>query len=74
MNAQAESCKRTDHLERSVRAPALRPGNRWFAWAGRHPGVILLGAVAVAVLAIPKPTRKHNVESDSAGEEVPLFI
>jgi len=48
--------------------------SRWRNWARRHPGVLLLGAVAVVVLALPEPARLHDVERDPGGEEVPLFI
>lgn len=46
----------------------------WLEWAGRHPGVVLLGALAMAILALNDPPRTESVECDANGEEVPLFI
>ena len=46
----------------------------WFNWAGRHPGVVLLGALVMAIMALQKPPCKKDIEHDSGGEEVPLFI
>jgi len=56
--------KAANHLER----------RGWFNWAGRHPGVELLGALVVAILALQKPPRIEDIERDTSGEEVPLFI
>jgi hypothetical protein len=60
--------------ERRDKAPCPRQRHTWFGWAGRHPGVVLLGAVIMAIIAIPDPPSVHEVEDDSTGEEVPLFI
>jgi hypothetical protein len=46
----------------------------WFNWAGRHPGVVLLGALVMAILALPKSPRTGDIEPDLGDEEVPLFI
>jgi hypothetical protein len=46
----------------------------WFNWAERHPGVVLLGALVMAILALPKSPRSEDIERDTTGEEVPLFI
>jgi hypothetical protein len=46
----------------------------WFNWARRHPGVVLLSALAMAILALPKSPKTENTESDASGEEVHLFI
>jgi len=54
--------------------PQTRSGHRWYDWAAQHPGVVLLGAVAVALLAVPTPPRTCDVERNPEGEEVPLFI
>ncbi|MGA3324976.1 MAG: hypothetical protein ABSF45_10930 [Terriglobia bacterium] len=45
---------------------------RWFNWAGRHPGVFLLGALVMAILALRESPRA--VDSDPGDEEVPLFV
>ena len=49
-------------------------GRHWLGWASRHPGVVLLGAMLVVALALPKPIRIRDVERDTTGEEVPLFV
>jgi len=49
-----------------------RPG--WLFWPGRHPGVVLLGALVVAILAFRKPLPAKDVQTDSMGEDVPLFV
>ncbi len=46
----------------------------WFNWAKRHPGVILLGALVIAVLAYHKSPTTGNFERETNGQEVPLFI
>jgi hypothetical protein len=52
----------------------LERHTRWFKWAERHPGVVLLSALAMAILALQKSPRTEDIESDASGEEVPLFI
>lgn len=42
-----------------------------FAWAKRHPGVMLLSALAIPILALPKSPTTETIESDTSGEEVP---
>jgi hypothetical protein len=46
----------------------------WFNWAGRHPGVVLLGALVMAFLALQESPSHEDVERDTSDEEVPLFI
>ena len=46
----------------------------WFNWAGRHPGVVLLGALVMAILALSESPGPEDIERDPSGEEVPLFI
>ncbi|HMD85552.1 MAG TPA: hypothetical protein VKO18_12735 [Terriglobia bacterium] len=46
----------------------------WFNWAERHPGVVLLGALVMAILALPRSPKTEDIEDDTSGEEVPLFI
>jgi hypothetical protein len=46
----------------------------WFNWAERHPGVVLLGALVMGILALQKAPRSEDIERDTTGEEVPLFI
>ncbi|MFZ0964639.1 MAG: hypothetical protein WAO35_27590 [Terriglobia bacterium] len=52
--------------------PHAGPG--WLDWVGQHPGVVLLGALVVATLALNDSPRTEDVERDTSGEEVPLFI
>lgn len=62
--------------EQVLSEPTMRMGRiaGWFEWAERHPGVVLLGALAVAILALQESPRAERCESDADGEEVPLFI
>ncbi len=46
----------------------------WFKWAERHPGLVLLGVLGMAILALPKSPTPEDIERDTSGEEVPLFI
>ncbi len=46
----------------------------WFDWATRHPGFLLLGALAVTLLAAEKPPEAEDANTDSCDEVVPLFI
>jgi len=46
----------------------------WMDWAGRHPGIVLLGALAVAILAVQDMPKAEEASFDSSDEEVPLFI
>ena len=49
-----------------------RPG--WLFWPGRHPGVVLLGTLVVAILAFRKSPPAEDVQPDSLEEDVPLFV
>jgi len=62
--------------EQGVGKPAMQPERRagWFHWAERHPGILLLGALVMAMLALAKPPKTEDIEHDTSGEEVPLFI
>jgi hypothetical protein len=46
----------------------------WFNWMGRHPGVVLLGAVVMAILTLQDSPAPEGTEGESSDEEVPLFI
>jgi len=46
----------------------------WFNWMGRHPGLVLLGALAMAIVAVQESTEAEPTEHASSEEEVPLFI
>lgn len=46
----------------------------WIHWAGRHPGIMLLGALAMAILSLQEPHKNEGADRDSSGEDVPLFI
>jgi len=61
---------------REQQAGEIRParGNGWLDWAGHHPGLVLLGSLAVAILAFRNSPEPADTELDANGEEVPLFI
>jgi hypothetical protein len=46
----------------------------WLFWPGRHPGVVLLGTLVVAILAFRGSAPAKDVQTDSTGEDVPLFV
>ena len=45
----------------------------WINWAGRHPGIVLLGALAMTILTFQKSPGTMEPEHESSDEEVPLF-
>ncbi|HUU13843.1 MAG TPA: hypothetical protein VM182_09045 [Terriglobia bacterium] len=45
-----------------------------FAWAQHHPGTLVVGALVVATLLAAPAVRKSPPHTDSAAEDVPLFI
>jgi hypothetical protein len=47
---------------------------RWWRWARKHPGALLLGAVVLAVLLGPHPWAKHPPAAERDADETPLFI
>ena len=55
-------------------ASASRGLTGWLEWAGRHPGVILLGSLVLAALLTASQPRQARREADAGAEEVPLFI
>jgi len=62
--------------EQGVGKPAMQPERRagWFHWAERHPGILLLGALVMAIIALQKSPGTEDIEHDPRGEEAPLFI
>jgi hypothetical protein len=46
----------------------------WFDWAERHLGVVLLGALVMAILTLPNSPPPEDTDRDTSGDEVPLFI
>jgi hypothetical protein len=62
--------------ERQAGTEGIQPqgGIGWLKWAGRHPGLVLLGSLAVAILACCNSPEPADTELDASGEEVPLFI
>lgn len=46
----------------------------WFKWAERHPGIMLMGALVVTIVALRMPSKTPDTDRDISGEEVPLFI
>jgi hypothetical protein len=46
----------------------------WLEWAGRHPGVVLLGTLLLAALLTPTQPSRNQPEADAGSEDVPLFI
>jgi uncharacterized membrane protein YdfJ with MMPL/SSD domain len=49
-------------------------GTSWIDWAAHHPGIVLLGTLVVAILALSGAPKPEDTTLDSSGEEVPLFI
>jgi len=43
-------------------------------WAEHHPGVVLPGALLMAILALQKSRTSRNLDLDPNLEEVTLFI
>jgi hypothetical protein len=48
--------------------------NGWINWVGRHPGIVLLGALVMTILTVQESPGTKDPEDDSSDEEVPLFI
>ncbi len=48
--------------------------SRWWRWARKHPGTLLLGAMVLAVLLAPHPRAKQQPTADTDADETPLFI
>jgi len=46
----------------------------WINWVGKHPGIVLLGTLAVALLSYRQSADAVDAERDSSGDDVPLFI
>jgi len=48
----------------------------WVNWAGRHPGIVLLGALVTVILSSRmSPRDREFADEDGArDDEVPLFI
>ena len=46
----------------------------WLRWPGRHPGIVLLGTLIVAMLAFRKSPPADDAQLDTTAEGVPLFI
>ena len=59
---------------RAHKQTASTLGASWIEWLARHPGLVLLGTLAVAILAFSEPPKQEEAELDVDGEEVPLFI
>ena len=55
-------------LENRSKAP------RWWCWALKHPGALLLGGIVLAVLLAPRPWPEHPPAADRDADETPLFI
>jgi hypothetical protein len=47
--------------------------SRWWRWARKHPGALLLGAVVLTALLAP-PWGKQQPLADTDSDETPLFI
>jgi hypothetical protein len=45
-----------------------------FEWVGRHPGVLLLGTLFVAVMVLTRETESSQADFFGSEEEVPLFV
>ena len=46
----------------------------WIDWAGRHPGIVLLGALVTVILSAQMSPTGAETESAACNDEVPLFI
>ena len=46
----------------------------WINWAGRHPGIVLLGVLVMAILTVQHSPKIEDTEHGSSDEQVPLFI
>jgi hypothetical protein len=46
----------------------------WVDWAGRHPGIVLLGALVTVILSSRMSPRGRQIDDDLPDDEVPLFI
>lgn len=50
------------------------PWAGWLGWVGRHPGLVLLGTLAVAILTLGRPHHAPEAAPATNGEDTPLFI
>jgi hypothetical protein len=48
--------------------------SRWWGWARKHPGTLLLGAVVLAALLAPPAWARQQPVADTDADETPLFI
>ena len=51
----------------------LRPSRLW-KWAWQHPGTVMVGAMLLAALLVPRPHVKNQPPIDIDADETPLFI
>ncbi len=49
------------------------PGRLW-KWACQHPGTVMVGAMLLAALLVPRPHGKNRPPVDLDPDETPLFI
>jgi hypothetical protein len=47
--------------------------SRWWRWARKHPGTLLLGAVVLAAVLAPRSWARQPI-ADTDADETPLFI
>ena len=48
--------------------------SRWWRWALKHPGTLLLGAMVLAALVAPSSWARQQPVADTDPDETPLFI
>lgn len=48
----------------------------WVDWAGRHPGIVLLGALVTVILSARMSPRGREIADEDVArdDQVPLFI
>ena len=59
---------------RDHQVEAARLTGEGLNWVSRHPGIVLLGVLALALIAMPARAAFDSAGVDSGADEIPLFI